>query len=184
MLNCSCCNSLLEYISFCSPWLFNSAPLTFCRVYCWLPPPKEVMFLVRSVCLFVCLSVGLLANLWTDFDKIFWRGRAWLKDQVIQFWWRSGSCFGSGSPKSEIRILWIGGGLWSLSISSFWVIFRIIPSSLWLIYQFLLDLSECLMDVENSKTSLFSLCLSCTILCLYVAFYLLRTSSIVLLVLC
>jgi len=29
-----------------------------------LPPPKkEVMFLVRSVCLSVCLSVGLLANL-------------------------------------------------------------------------------------------------------------------------
>jgi len=29
-----------------------------------LPPlKKEVMFLVRSVCLFVCLSVGLLANL-------------------------------------------------------------------------------------------------------------------------
>jgi len=25
------------------------------------------MFLVRSVCLSVCLSVGLLANLWTDF---------------------------------------------------------------------------------------------------------------------
>jgi len=38
---------------------------------------------------------------------------------VIQFWWRSGSRFGSGSPKSEIRILRIGGGLWSLSISSF-----------------------------------------------------------------
>ena len=65
--------------------------------------------------LFVCLSVGLLANLWTDFDDIFWRGRAWLKDQVIQFWWRSGSRFGSGSPKSEIRILRIGGGLCSLS---------------------------------------------------------------------
>ena len=55
--------------------------------------------------LFVCLSVGLLANLWTDFDEIFCRGRAWLKDQVIQFWWRSGSRFGSRSPKSEIRIL-------------------------------------------------------------------------------
>jgi len=67
--------------------------------------------------LFVCLSVGLLANLWTDFDEIFWSGRAWLKNQVIQFWWRSGSCFGSGSPKSEIRILRIGGGLYSLSIS-------------------------------------------------------------------
>jgi len=34
-------------------------------------------------------------------------------------WWRSGSRFGSGSPKSEIRILRIGGGLCSLSISSF-----------------------------------------------------------------
>jgi len=68
--------------------------------------------------LFVCLSVGLLANLWTDFDEIFWRGRAWLKDQVVQFLWRSGSRFGSGSPKSEIRILWIGGGLCSLSASS------------------------------------------------------------------
>ena len=77
------------------------------------------MFLVRSVCLFVCLSVGLLANLWTDFDEIFWRGRAWLKDQVIQFWWQSGSRFESGSPKSEIRILQIGGGLCSLSASSY-----------------------------------------------------------------
>jgi len=79
------------------------------------------MFLVRSVCLFVCLSVclsvGLLANLWTDFDEIFCRGRAWPKDQVIQFWWRSGSRFGSGSPKSEIQILRIGGGLCSLSIA-------------------------------------------------------------------
>ena len=74
------------------------------------------------VCLSVCLSAGLLANLWTDFDEIFWRGRAWLKDQVIQFWWRSGSRFRSGSPKSEIRILQIGGGLWSLSISSFYCI--------------------------------------------------------------
>jgi len=39
---------------------------------------------------------------------------------VIQFWWRSGSRFGSGSPKSEIRILRIGGGLCCLSISSFY----------------------------------------------------------------
>ena len=35
---------------------------------------------------------------------------------MIRFWWRSGSRFGSGSPKSEIRILRIGGGLCSLSI--------------------------------------------------------------------
>jgi len=93
----------------------------------FLPPPKkEVMFLVQSVCLsvclFVCLSVGLLANLWPVFDEIFYRGRAWLKDQVIQFWWPSGSRFRSGSPKSEIRILWIAvfsGGLFSLSASSY-----------------------------------------------------------------
>jgi len=40
--------------------------LLSCFLYILLPPPKEVMFLVRSVCLFVCLfvclSVGLLAN--------------------------------------------------------------------------------------------------------------------------
>ena len=35
---------------------------------------------------------------------------------MIQFWWRSGSHCRSGSPKSEIRILRIGGGLCSLSI--------------------------------------------------------------------
>ena len=105
--------------------------LSLCRIaisyasglfYSLPPPKKEVMFLVRSVCVFVCLSVGLLANLWTDFDEIFWRGRAWLKVQVIQFWWWSGSHFGSGSSKSEIRILRIGRGLCSLSASR-WVYF-------------------------------------------------------------
>ena len=89
-----------------------------------LPPhKKEVMFLVRSVCLSVCLSVcpSDYSQTCADFDEIFCRGRAWLKHQVIQFWWRSGSRFGSGSPKSEIRILRIavfGGGLCSLSTSS------------------------------------------------------------------
>jgi len=90
------------------------------NIYLYLPPlKKEVMFLVRSVCLSVCLSVRqITCKLVNDFDEIFWRGRAWLKDQVIQFWWRSGSRFGSGSPKSEIRILRIGGGLCSLGASS------------------------------------------------------------------
>ena len=77
------------------------------------------MFLVRSVCLSVCLSVRRITRkLVNGFWLNFWRGRAWLKDQVLQFWWRSGSRFGSGSPKSEIRILRIGGGLCSLSLSS------------------------------------------------------------------
>jgi len=63
---------------------------------------EEGGYVFGAVCLSVCLSVGLLANLRTDYDEIFWRGRAWLKDQVIQFWWRSGSRFGPGvqSPKS------------------------------------------------------------------------------------
>ena len=59
---------------------------------------KEGGYVFKSVCLSVCLF-----------------------DQVIQFWWRSGSHFGSGSAKSEIRILRIavfGGSLCSLSISS------------------------------------------------------------------
>jgi len=51
------CTEKIEYSSSSSsssPSLFSlSLPL----------PKKEVMFLVRSVCLFVCLSVGLLANL-------------------------------------------------------------------------------------------------------------------------
>ena len=88
-----------------------------CMVLRLLPPPKkEDMFLVRSVCLFVCLSVRLSVcpsdcsqTCERILTKFFWRGRAWLKDQVIQFWWRSGSRFGCGSPKSEIRILRIGG---------------------------------------------------------------------------
>ena len=76
---------------------------------------EEGGYAFGAVCLSVCLSVGFLGNLWTDFDEIFYRGRAWLKDQVILFWWRSGSRFVSGSPKSEIRILGIGGGLFSVS---------------------------------------------------------------------
>ena len=55
---------------------------------CWLvgslPPPKEVMFLVQSVCLSVCW----MKKLWTDFGEISWRGRAWPRDQWVQFWWQ------------------------------------------------------------------------------------------------
>jgi len=74
----------------------------------WLPPLKEVMFLVWSVCLSVCPSDNW-KKLWTDFDEISYRGRgrAWPKDQRVQFWWRSGSPSGSRSPKSDIRIHWI-----------------------------------------------------------------------------
>ena len=81
---------------------------------------EEGGYVFGAVCLSVCLSVcpsDYSQTCERILTKFFWRGRAWLKDQVIQFWWRSGSCFGSGSPKSEIRILQIGGGLCSLSIA-------------------------------------------------------------------
>ena len=78
---------------------------------------EEGGYVFGAVCLSVCPS-DYSQTCERILTKFFWRDRAWLKDQVDQFWWRSGSCFGSGSPKSEIRILRIGGGLWSLSISS------------------------------------------------------------------
>jgi len=64
------------------------------------------------VCLSVCPSVYSQTCEWI-LTKFF--GGVGTKDQVIQFWWRSGSRFGYGSPASEIRILRIGGGLCSLS---------------------------------------------------------------------
>ena len=97
--------------------------VTFVRLCCYLRRRRRLCFWFG---LFVCLSVGLSVYLFVrritrklvnGFWRNFWRGRAWLKDQVIQFWWQSGSRFGSGSPKSEIWILRIGGGLCSLSIS-------------------------------------------------------------------
>jgi len=79
----------------------------FCYDLLLLPPPKEVTFSLRSVCLFrpICPSDKDNWNkLWTDFDEISWRGRAWPRDQWVQFWWRSGSPSGPGvrSPKSAV----------------------------------------------------------------------------------
>jgi len=48
-----------------------------------------------------------MKKLWTDFDEISCRGRAWPRDRWFQFWWRSGSPSGSRSPKSEIQVHWI-----------------------------------------------------------------------------
>jgi len=65
-------------------------------------PKKEVMFYTS-----VCLSVRRMRKLWTDFDEISQRSRAWPRDHVIKFWWRYGSPYGSRSPKSEMQIYWI-----------------------------------------------------------------------------
>ena len=77
-----------------------------------------------SVCLFVCLSVGLLANLWTDFDEIFWRGTAWLKDKWYNFGGDPDHASDPGVQKSEIRILRIGRGLCCLSALLFILIMK------------------------------------------------------------
>jgi len=69
-----------------------------------------VYFCRRRLCfhfgLFVCLSVCPSDN-WKSCERISWRDRAWPGDQWVQFWWQSGSPYGSRSPKSEIRIHWI-----------------------------------------------------------------------------
>jgi len=80
------------------------------------------MFSLRSVCLSVCSCVCLsvrwiIENLWTDFDEISWRGRAWPKDQWVQFWWRSGSPSGSRSPKSGFTGFWR-----SAEVCTLWVL--------------------------------------------------------------
>jgi len=64
-------------------------------------------YVFTSVCLSVHWITEKLKKLWTDFDEISWTGRAWLRDQWVQFWWRSGSLSGSRNPKSKIRIQWI-----------------------------------------------------------------------------
>jgi len=52
-------------------------------------------YVVVVVCLFVCLFVGLLAtlskNFQTDLHELFREGWTWANEQMIKFWWRSGS---------------------------------------------------------------------------------------------
>jgi len=58
------------------------------------------MFSSRSVCLSVRRITEKVVN---GFWQISWSGRAWPRDQWVQFWWRSGSASGSRSPKSAFN---------------------------------------------------------------------------------
>jgi len=100
-LNTHLCGKTVEYLPTCDTALMKTAAF-FNGVLSWLPPPKEVMFLVLSVCLSLSIR-QITEKLWTDFDKISWRDR----DQWVQFWWRSGSLSASRNPKFEIWIYWI-----------------------------------------------------------------------------
>ena len=78
-----------------------------CKVFSWtvlvyfvyLLQGGDVLFFVclcvLSVCLYVSVSLfvcwqNLSDKLWMDSDDIFWRDRAWPKEELIRFWWLSG----------------------------------------------------------------------------------------------
>jgi len=46
---------------------------------------KEVICLLRFVCWFVCLSVGLLKNLWVNFSELLEWGGPWTKNSLLEF---------------------------------------------------------------------------------------------------
>ena len=70
------------------------------------------MFLLKFVCLSVCLSAGLLKQLQTNFHEIFGRGKPWDKKQWIGFLESgSGICF----IHCKGAMLWRGFVLWMFS---------------------------------------------------------------------
>jgi len=54
----------------------------------FLPPPRRIR---NCHCLFVCLLATLRKNFQIDLHEIFREGCQWAKEQMIKFWWRSGS---------------------------------------------------------------------------------------------
>jgi len=89
-----------------------------------LPPLKEVMFLLRSVCLSVRRITDKVAN-------GFWRkflGGVWPRDQWVKFWWRMTIRITIRIQESEIRIHWIikkvTNGFWWNFMESWGVAWR------------------------------------------------------------
>ena len=54
----------------------------------YLSPPRRKWNRRSS---FVCLLATLRKNFWTDLHEIFTEGWQWANEQMIKFWWRSGS---------------------------------------------------------------------------------------------
>ena len=52
------------------------------------PPPRRIC---NRRCLFVCLLATLHKNFPTDLHDILREGWQWANEQMIRFWWRSGS---------------------------------------------------------------------------------------------
>jgi len=53
----------------------------------WLPPP-------RRICSRRCLSISNFAQKLPDLHDFFMEGWQWANEQMMEFWWRSGSPFG------------------------------------------------------------------------------------------
>ena len=83
------------------PTVLEAHQINFVKLVKNIVTSAEGGYVFTSVCLSVCPSDNWKVG--TDFAEISWRGRAWPKNQWVQFWWRSRS----RSPKSEIRIHWI-----------------------------------------------------------------------------
>ena len=124
MVNSMLCTSVVQS----SSKLQNSR---VCALY-----NKDVMFSVASVCLCVFLSVCLLAallkRLRTDWDEILRRDQGWWQEQVVKFWWWSGSpCwlpsrkFGHYSKSYERIAKKFYGGVRGAKRDKFFVVIRI-----------------------------------------------------------
>ena len=61
-----------------------------CVVLClaFSPPPRRICF---RRCSSVCLLASLRKNFRTDLHEIFREGWQWASEQIVKFWWRSGS---------------------------------------------------------------------------------------------
>jgi len=69
-----------------------------------LPPTRRIC---NRRCLFVCLLPTLRKSFRTDFHEIFREGWHWAIEQMVKFWWRSGSPSGYRDcvPDSSLLVI-------------------------------------------------------------------------------
>jgi len=73
-----------------------------------------VVVCLSVVCLFVCLLATLHKNFQTDLHSIFREGWQWANEQVIKFWWQSGSRIRPDpdpNPYGDTGKTCLGGGM-------------------------------------------------------------------------
>ena len=80
-----------------------------------LPPPRRLYF---RHCLSVCLLATLRRNFQTDLHEIFREGWQWVDEQLIKFWWRSGSPPGYRDCFPDSVLLWDRESLTALQLTS------------------------------------------------------------------